>query len=111
MREYMKSHIDLIDSYINNKKYKDIKEVLDNHMIKISFFQHERLIHLLVTLFYAILTLVFLSLTIVSFIFIPIVIIVMVFLILYIYHYFYLENGVQYMYKQYDKLKELDKNI
>ncbi len=109
MRDYMKNHIDLIDSYINNKKYKDLEEVLENHMTKIGFFQHERIIHLLVTLFYAMITLLFLGLTILSFIFIPIAIIVLIFLVLYIIHYFYLENGVQYMYKQYDKLKELDK--
>lgn len=109
MREYMKEHIDLIDNYIKDKKHTDIGNVMDNHLRKISFFQHERLIHLLVTLFYALITLLFLALTIVSYIFVPIVIIVMIFLILYIYHYFYLENGVQYMYKQYDKLKGLDK--
>lgn len=111
MREYMKEHIDYIDEYIKNKKYKDISNVIENHLKKIAFFQHERLIHLLVTIFYAIITILFLSLTIVSIIFVPIAIIITVFLILYIYHYFYLENGVQYMYKQYDKLKGLDKNI
>lgn len=109
MREYMKEHIDSIDEYIKDKKHNNIDEIMENHLRKISFFQHERLIHLLVTLFYAIITIFFLSLTMISLIFVPIAIIVMIFLILYIYHYFYLENGVQYMYKQYDKLKELDK--
>lgn len=107
MREYMKDYIDSIDKYIKEDKKKDIDNVINNHLIKVGFFQHERLIHLYVTLFYAIITLFFLSLTILSWIFIPIVIIVMIFLILYIYHYFYLENCVQYMYKQYDKLKEI----
>lgn len=110
MREYMKSHIDLVDNYLNSEKHKDIESFLENHLRKIQIFQHERLIHLLVTLFYAIITLFFISLTIVNIIFVPIVIIVTTFLILYIYHYFYLENGVQYMYRQYDKLKELAKN-
>lgn len=108
MREYMKSYIASIDQYVDAKKYKDIQEIIRGHLIKIQFFQHERFIHLCVTLFYALLTLIFLTLTILSWIFIPIAVIVMVFLILYIYHYFYLENGVQYMYKQYDKLKELE---
>jgi len=109
MREYMKEQIDYIDNYVDEKKYKDIDEVINNHLIKIKFFQHERFIHLCVTLFYAIVTLIFLALTILSLIFVPIAIILMIFLILYIYHYFYLENGVQYMYKQYDKLKSLEK--
>jgi len=106
----MKEHIDLIDEYIKRNAKDGIQEVIQEHLRKISFFQHERLIHLLVTLFYAILTIIFFCLIVVSFIFLPIAIILCVFLILYIYHYFYLENGVQYMYKQYDKLKDVTKN-
>ncbi len=109
MREYMKEHINLVDNYIKEEKYNDLPTFLENHLTKIAFFQHERLIHLLVTLFYACFTIIFLALTIVSWIFIPIAIIVTTFLIFYIYHYFYLENGVQYMYKQYDKLKKISK--
>ncbi len=109
MREYMKEHIDLVDNYIKDEKHNNLSTFLENHLTKIAFFQHERLIHLLVTLFYATITLIFLALTIASWIFVPIVVILSIFLILYIYHYFYLENGVQYMYKQYDKLKELTK--
>ena len=103
MREYMKEHIDYIDSIIKSKN-SNIEDIINKHLIKIKFFQHERFIHLCVTLFYAMITLVFLALTIISWLFIPIAVIVLVFLILYIYHYFYLENGVQYMYKQYDEL-------
>lgn len=103
----MTEYLDEINKIIDNGKVK--KEIIDNHLIKISFFQHERLIHLLVTLFYCIILMVFLYLTTVSFIFVPIVIILVVFVILYIIHYFFLENGVQYMYKQYEKLKELAK--
>lgn len=103
MREYMKEHIDYIDSIIKSKN-SNIEDIINKHLIKIKFFQHERFIHLCVTLFYAMITLVFLALTIISWLFIPIAVIVLVFLVLYIYHYFYLENGVQYMYKQYDEL-------
>ncbi len=103
----MMEYLDEINKIIENGKVK--KENIDDHLIKISFFQHERLIHLLVTLFYCMILMVFLYLTTISFIFVPIVIILVVFVILYIRHYFFLENGVQYMYKQYDKLKELTK--
>lgn len=109
MREYLKEHVDYIDKIIKEKDDKKIKDIMEDHLLKIRFFQHERLIHLLVTLFYAIVTLLFLSLMCVSLLFLPIAIILCVFLILYIYHYFYLENGVQYMYKQYDELKKIDK--
>ncbi len=110
MREYLKEHIDIVENYLNSPKHNDLNDFIENHLIKINFFQHERLIHLLVTLFYAILTIIFIALTIISIIFIPIAIILVVFLILYIYHYFYLENHIQYLYKQYDKLKGLAKN-
>lgn len=101
----MKSYIDEVDKYIDDKKSN--KGIIDNHLIKVKFFQHERFIHLCVTLFYSCILLLFLYLTSVSYIFVPIVIILVIFEILYIIHYFFLENGVQYMYKQYDKLKEL----
>ena len=107
MREYIRDYIKKIDKYISNEKIDDLDEVINNHLIKISFFQHERLIHLLVTLFYAIITILFLALLNISFIFFPIALILVVFLVLYIYHYFYLENSVQYLYKQYDNLKKL----
>jgi len=107
MRKYMSEYIKYVDDYINKKDYKDIEEFMKEHLIKIGFFQHERLIHLLVTLFYAFVCILFLFLPIVWVYFIIITLILMTFLIFYIRHYFFLENGVQYMYKQYDKLKEL----
>lgn len=104
MKKYLYDYIKEIDLLLeSNKKIKD--EVIENHLIKISFFQHERLIHLLVTLFYALIFLIFLGLGIIHFIFYIIALILMVFLICYIIHYFHLENGVQYLYKQYDKMK------
>ena len=104
MKKYLYDYIKEIDLLLeSNKKIKD--EVIENHLIKISFFQHERLIHLLVTLFYAFIFLIFLGLGIIHFIFYIIALILMIFLICYIIHYFHLENGVQYLYKQYDKMK------
>ena len=55
-------------------------------LIQIQFFQHERLIHLIVTALLA-LDILFLVL-----------------LIPYIFHYYRLENGVQKLYEYYDKL-------
>lgn len=104
MKKYLYDYIKEIDSLLDsNAKIKD--EVIKNHLIKISFFQHERLIHLLITLFYAFIFLIFLGLGFIHFIFYIISLIIMVFLICYIIHYFHLENGVQYLYKQFDKMK------
>ncbi len=104
MKKYLYDYIGEVDSLLNNNKSKINDEVISNHLTKISFFQHERLIHLLVTLFYALLLIVFMALGILSFMFYFIAIIISIFLIFYIIHYFRLENGVQYLYKQYDLL-------
>lgn len=108
MKKYLYDYIKEIDDLLNSKK-KIKEDVIEEHLIKISFFQHERLIHLLVTLFYALLFLVFTALCFIHYIFFIIVLILLVFLICYIIHYFHLENGVQYLYKQYDKMKDTNK--
>ena len=104
MKKYLYDYIKEIDELIDNKKVN--KEIIDNHLIKIGFFQHERLIHLLVTLFYALIYLIFMALGFVHYIFFIIAAILLIFLICYIIHYFNLEKGVQYLYKQYDKMSK-----
>lgn len=105
MKKYLYDYINEIDGLLNNNK-KISEDIINNHLIKISFFQHERLIHLLVTLFYALIFIVFISLGFVHYLFFIIASILLVFLLFYIVHYFNLENGVQYLYKQYDRLKK-----
>ena len=104
MKKYLYDYIGEVDSLLNNNKSKINDDVIINHLTKISFFQHERLIHLLVTLFYALLLIIFMALGTLSFMFYFISLIISIFLIFYIIHYFRLENGVQYLYKQYDLL-------
>ena len=103
MKEYLYNYIKEIDNLINSNK-KINEDVINNHLIKISFFQHERLIHLLVTIFYGLLFIIFMTLGFLSYLFFIIAAILLVFLLFYIVHYFRLENGVQYLYKQYDKM-------
>lgn len=103
MKKYLYDYINEIDKLLKcNKKITDNE--IEKHLIKIGFFQHERLIHLIVTIFYGILFLLFAGLGFVHYIFFSITIILLVFLIFYIVHYFRLENGVQYLYKQYDMM-------
>ena len=105
MKKYLYDYVKKIDNIIKNKKI--TQKIIDDHLIKISFFQHERLIHLLVTLFYALLFIIFMILGVIHCIFLIITVILLVFLICYIIHYFHLENNVQYLYKQYDKMIEI----
>ena len=106
MKKYLKNYIQEIENVIKTKKITN--STIEKHLIKIEFFQHERFIHLLVTIFYATLFLIFLGLGIISYIFFLIDGIVMIFLICYIVHYFHLENGVQHLYELYDQMVEQD---
>lgn len=105
MKKYLYDYINQVDKLISeNSKIKD--ETITNHLTMIKFFQHERLIHLIVTLFYALIFIIFTSLGFIHYIFFVISLILIVFLLFYIIHYFHLENGVQYLYRQYNMLKD-----
>ena len=108
MKKYLYDYIKEIDNTLENNKTIE-KSLIDKHLIKIEFFQHERLIHLLVTLFYALFLFIFIFLGFIHPLFFLIAIILLIFLLFYVVHYFRLENGVQYLYKQYDKMLEKDK--
>ena len=81
------------------------KQMLDDMLIQIGFFQHERLIHLIVTVTFALLTIIAIMGTLI----VPqpalfaLVLLLLVLLIPYIRHYYILENGVQKLYQYYDK--------
>lgn len=89
----------------------EIAAIKTEHLTQIAFFQHERLVHLIVTVLFAILEMFAIALAM----FFPdistllLVVVVLVLLIPYIRHYYILENEVQKMYGQYDRLCELEK--
>ena len=103
MKKYLYDYIKYIDEVIKEKKYNE--EIIKEHLIKIQFFQHERFIHLCVTLTYALLFIISMVATFTSVLFCFIGLIFAGFLVPYVIHYFRLENGVQYLYKQYDMMK------
>lgn len=109
MREYLGDYIKEIDKKIEEKNITE--KDIENHLIKIEFFQHERLIHLLVTLAYGIFLLISVLIFTQIWIFVIVIYIALIFLLFYVRHYFFLENHVQYLYKQYDQMKNiLNKN-
>lgn len=83
-------------------------EILQEHLVQIGFFQHERLIHLIVTVTFAILTLMsFVASLVVGMpALLALTLLFVVLLIPYIMHYYTLENEVQKMYVQYDRILE-----
>lgn len=72
------------------------------------FFQHERLVHLIVTVTFAILTLISIvaALMICNPLLYALTLLFLVLLLPYIMHYYTLENEVQKMYVQYDRILE-----
>ncbi len=104
MKEYMKKYIGEIDKQIN-ENHKFSSNEIDDFLFKMKLFQKERVIHLVITLSYVFFTILFLFLTKYIFMMFIIFFILLIFDGFYVYHYFFLENSVQYMYKQYDKIK------
>ena len=105
--------------------YNDIEELLDNplenidydyemrkHIRQIEFFMHERLIHLIVMVTFAIIAVICILYTL-QFFSIPLVlldVLLLSLLIPYIKHYYLLENTVQKMYEQYDDMLSRKEN-
>lgn len=86
-----------------------IRDKLREHLVQVGFFQHERLIHLIVTVTFALLEMLAIILSVIAgspfTLLLPVVILVL--LIPYIRHYYILENEVQKMYVQYDRMQRL----
>ena len=110
MKLVMKEYIEEIDKLLESKKINNRDEIIKEHLIKIQFYQHERLIHFLVTMLFAIMFLVtfLFSLNNISIGLLLLDLLFFVLLVPYIFHYYFLENSVQHMYEQYDKLKKKD---
>lgn len=88
-----------------------VQDKLKEHLVQVGFFQHERLIHLIVTVTFALLEMLAIVLSVLSdslfTLLLPIVILIL--LIPYIRHYYILENEVQKMYGQYDRMRRLQR--
>jgi len=102
MKKYMLDYIEYVDLNMKNVD----NDFIQKHLIKIDFFQHERIIHLIVTITAVILDVISFMVSIISSSLLLVIIgyLIMCFVIPYIYHYFLLENGVQKMYRQYDEM-------
>lgn len=107
MRERLSNYLDYMKDMCS-KELSDAekKDVLKDFMIQIKFFQHERLIHLIVTVTFAIIAIVSLLLnySIGSILLTIFIIGMLIMLLFYVRHYFFLERGVQKLYTYYDAL-------
>lgn len=105
MIKYINTYTKEIEKKLEEEKI-NMKVLKSDILVHIKFFQHERLIHLLVTILFAFLSVFgFISMIIypnwMTILFTALVLIPEIF---YILHYYKLENGVQQMYRLYDEV-------
>lgn len=82
----------------------DWREVARKHLTKIGFYQHERLIHLIVTALFAVMEMLCVAtlLSTANLWALALMIMILVLLVPYVGHYYFLENSVQELYLIYD---------
>ena len=91
----------------------ELGEIMAEHKDKIAFMQHERIVHFLVTMMFALILAIFIAVLVFTSN-IPVLILVTMILVLlmfYIKHYYFLENTVQKMYRVYDDILEKQKKL
>ena len=110
MKKYLSEYRAYIKSILEeNNSETDYAELLEYHKSQILFFQHERLIHLIVTALISVL----LILSILAIIavkapeIIPLALLLLALIIPYVKHYYFLENQVQALYYDYNKLYKM----
>ena len=114
MEKRLKDYLKIMDALLEHSQgtspdgteSSEYHKLNQQHLVQISFFQHERLIHLIVTCLFAVLTFaVFITMLFLFTVGLLVLFIaLMALLIPYIRHYYILENGVQKLYRQYDRL-------
>ena len=109
MTECLKKYMESINKRLSDcGSREELEEIFSEHKDKIAFMQHERIVHFLVTMMFAVILSIFM--TAVLFLEHPammlLVVIIIVLLGFYIKHYYFLENTVQEMYRVYDRILE-----
>lgn len=107
MADRIKQYMAYIDKLLETEEELDWEEEMKKHLVQIAFFAHERMIHLIVTVTFALLSVLIFLYTFDHFS-VPMMLLIILLLGLmvpYIRHYFLLENSVQDMYEQYDKMQ------
>ena len=103
MKDRIRNYTASIDQLLQNPPQStDWKLVLESHL------QHERLVHLIVTMTVAVLTLLSAGFALLTGLFTLLLLTGVLFLLFlcYLLHYFLLENQVQAMYVQYDRIQK-----
>ncbi len=108
MEKRLKKYLEFYRSVAEGEQEIGERESFRREMlVQIQFFQHERLIHLIVTVLFALLAVITIlaSLIIQEPAVLLLCLMFFVLLIPYIRHYYILENGVQMLYEYYDRIE------
>lgn len=109
MKERILGYLKKTDEFLKNPPGNtDWEEAIREHLEQVQMFQHERLIHLIVTVLFALMTTCVLVGMVMSFHMSLVILLIPLLILLfpYISHYYLLENSVQKMYGQYDQMIE-----
>ncbi len=108
MIDYMNTYLEYIKSKFSDKDLSrgDLEMYRSDFLSHIQFMQHERLIHLLIMMLFAMLLMFGFVIMLIYFSWVMVVFvgIIAAVEIFYIFHYYKLENGIQKMYRVYDEL-------
>lgn len=108
MQQYILEHEKYIRSLIDSGENQNWERLREYHKVQTEFMQHERLVHMIVTLFFGIFLAISLAMTLfLHLVFMAfIVIFIAIVEVFYLVHLFKLETGVQRWYGIYKELTE-----
>jgi Ca2+/Na+ antiporter len=103
---YMKKHEEYLAGILDSNREEELGHLREYHKVQIEIMQHERLVHLLVTISFAF----FFLISVLSAVIFerpeifPLGLLILALLVPYIIHYYKLENGVQKWYGIYSQI-------
>lgn len=105
MGSYIKTYMQSVEEALENENT-DFEVLKREHLMQIEFIQHERLIHLMVTIMCCILLFIGLGLFFISGLtaFMAVNFLMLVLVFCYLIYYFYIENSTQKLYRQYNRI-------
>lgn len=105
MKNEIKEYKEYVTKHANDPET-DKKELAGQLLVRIGFYQHERLVHLIVTMSFGVFFLLSLILAFSNASFLALSALLLILLVPYIAHYYFLENSTQELYRVYYSLTE-----
>lgn len=104
MKKQLYNYIEKVQNQL--KEDVNLEELKESMLTNIGFFQHERLIHLIITMTFAVMTVLSLAMALQQFYLLLLFVLILALTVPYVFHYYFLENGVQKLQRLYNELEE-----